>query len=129
MPSYKPSILLVEDSEHTRLLVEYWLKDAFELQVATNPKAALAVADRPYDVLLIDINLGSPNNGIDLLATLRKRPDFAHTPAIAFTAYVMPEDRERLLKEGFDYYLGKPFSQRELLEVLGTALARPCTTC
>jgi two-component system CheB/CheR fusion protein len=35
-------------------------------------------------------------------------------PVMALTAYSLPGDRQRFLEEGFDAYLGKPFSPRDL---------------
>jgi CheY-like chemotaxis protein len=35
-------------------------------------------------------------------------------PVMALTAHSLPGDRQRFLEEGFDAYLGKPFSPRDL---------------
>ncbi len=121
----KPSILTVEDNDHTRQLVSYWLKDAFNVHMATNPEEALSIAkNQAFDLLMLDINLGRGHNGVDLLHTLRKQPALSRTPALAFTAYAMPTDRKRLLDEGFNHYVSKPFTKVELHEAIETALTQ-----
>ncbi len=118
-----PEILFVEDNDFTRQLVRYWLRDCCRLTLCDHPSEALAVAERQsFDVFLLDINLGRGNNGIDLLNDLRALPTHTHTPAIAFTAYALPSDRERLLDLGFEGYLSKPFKKPDLLGVIETAL-------
>ena len=41
-----------------------------------------------------------------------------HIPIIAITAHAMQGDRERLLAEGFDGYLSKPFDLKQLCDEL-----------
>jgi CheY-like chemotaxis protein len=41
----------------------------------------------------------------------------ADLPAIALTAYVRPEDRERALAAGFTAHVTKPFEPTELVEL------------
>lgn len=49
---------------------------------------------------------------------VRRREELADIPAVALTAYSMPGDREDLLGKGFDGYVGKPFTRRELVEAI-----------
>ena len=42
------------------------------------------------------------------------RPSGADVPVVALTAFAMAEDRERALLDGFDGYLSKPISVRDL---------------
>ena len=72
--------------------------------------------------MLTDINLGGMRTGEDVLQDLRRMPEYAEVPVVAVTAYVMPEDRARFLEAGFDAYLGKPFTEEQLRDVLLEAL-------
>jgi two-component system cell cycle response regulator DivK len=57
--------------------------------------------------------------GIDghaALTRLREDPQTAAIPVVAVSAFAMPADRERALGSGFDGYLEKPISVRDLPE-------------
>jgi len=73
--------------------------------------------------VLLDINLGCARDGVDVLRELRMLPGYERVPTVAVTAYAMPGDKERFLEAGFDAYLGKPFTEEELHEVLVQLLA------
>ena len=61
----------------------------------------------------MDINLPGMT-GFEALAALRADARTAAIPVLAVTAYAMKEDRARLLAAGFDAYVEKPISVREL---------------
>jgi DNA-binding response OmpR family regulator len=42
---------------------------------------------------------------------------------VMITAHDTPVDRDRALKEGADYFLGKPFSREKILGILETYVA------
>lgn len=128
-----PRILVVEDNSETQVLLRHQLGDDYDLTVTSGVDEALeaveqgaveekAASGRPFDAYLLDINLGEERSGTDLLRLLREQEE-SYTPAIALTAYAMPEDEEYFLSEGFDYYLGKPFAHQELKEALEQVLS------
>lgn len=85
-----------------------------------DPNEALELlALRPFDVVLIDIHMPAMS-GIELLARLRRTigPNRA-TPALALTADLTRDERQyRAL--GFDGFVAKPVSLRNLLaQILG----------
>jgi CheY-like chemotaxis protein len=111
----KPLILLTEDDEAIAFLVQKQLEDCARVEIASQYDEALAKAAlKTYDGFLIDINLGYGKNGVDLLKSLRELPPYSNAPIATLTAYSMTGDREKFLKEGFDYYISKPFSSTEL---------------
>jgi len=73
--------------------------------------------------VLLDINLDRSPTGMDLLASMRELSPYASTPAIAMTAFALAGDRERFLKEGFDEYVGKPFTADQLLAAVDNVFA------
>lgn len=122
--SSTPSVLSVEDNPETRLLLEHLLADHCDLTLAPSVDEALkAVDSEPFDLLLLDINLGEEKTGTELLHLIRAREEMARVPAIALTAFAMPGDREDLLDKGFDGYVGKPFSQKELTNTIDQTLS------
>ena len=109
-------MLLVEDNENTRFLIENLLESAFDVTSVANAKDALLEAFRiEYDLVLMDINLGVGPNGADVLRELRAIPTYHDVPIAALTAYALPGDKEHFLDMGFSAYLSKPFNAEELL--------------
>ena len=118
-------ILTVEDNPDTQTLLRYMLKPYFSLVFSSQVDEALAQAEQySFGLFLLDINLGEQRTGIDLLQLLRERPGYENTPALAITAYAMPGDRDRFIEAGFDGYISKPFTRRELLESIEYALEK-----
>ena len=72
--------------------------------------------------MLLDIQLPGPLNGIRVLEEMRRRYPDLGVPVIAFTAYALPGDAERLLSYGFDGYIGKPFTRKELVAAIEEVL-------
>jgi CheY-like chemotaxis protein len=84
----------------------------------TGEEALVRAAAAQYDGFVIDINLGEGMNGVDLMHELRAGTTSATTPMMACTAYALPDDEERLLSEGFNTYLSKPYRTSGLLAAL-----------
>ena len=125
IPDKNLHILTVEDNPDTQTLLRYMLKPHFALVFASQVDEALMEASKyTIGLFLLDINLGEQRTGIDLLELLRQRPGYEKTPALALTAYAMPGDRERFLDAGFDGYISKPFTRRELLNAIEMALEK-----
>ena len=108
-------VLVVEDNPSNRKLVTVVLEHAghriLEAQTAEEG-IALARANAP-DLILMDIQLPGMD-GLEALEHLRADGDTASIPVAALTAYAMTDDRERLLAAGFDAYLEKPITARDL---------------
>jgi len=72
-----------------------------------------------FDVMLFDINLPAPWDGIKLMHEIKQRwKEYKFIPFIAQTAYAMVGDKERLLEAGFDNYLPKPVSKNALINTI-----------
>lgn len=120
-PSTLPSILLVEDHGDTSVLIRRVLRNAYRVTCATTGEQALEEAQRaPFDLVLVDINLGGGITGLDVLQALRATAEYASVPIVAVTAKALPGDRARFLQSGFTAYLSKPFRTTELHELVGT---------
>ncbi|HET6569416.1 MAG TPA: ATP-binding protein [Rhodothermales bacterium] len=118
-PALRRNVLVVEDNQATRYLISQGLGKLYQLELASTPDEALKLAERLcFDVLLLDINLTSSRDGIDVLRSLKSLPGYEFVPAIALTAYSLPGDRESFLKAGFNEYVSKPFALQELIEAI-----------
>ncbi len=83
--------------------------------------AAGAAQPRTYDVVLLDINMP----GIGGIETLRRIRTFApRLPVLMLTVRDEEEDKVEALELGADDYVTKPFSTRELIARIRTAVRR-----
>ena len=108
-------ILIIEDNERNLKLVRDVLQfSGFRTVEARTAEDGLALASaRPPDLVLLDLQLPGID-GMEAFRQLRGSPPTAGVPVVAVTALAMKDDRERVLRAGFDGYLEKPISVREL---------------
>lgn len=119
-------ILVVEDNAETRQLVTLFLRGVASVDgVASAAEAADRLAEGSFDGVLLDINLGEEQTGLGVLDAIRGMDGGEQLPVVAFTAYALPGDEERFVQEGFDGYVPKPFTRRQLLRTLDEVLAPP----
>jgi len=104
-----PRVLVVDDNPINIDLVTYLLGCAgFIVDSALNVKqASLRIAACRPDVVLLDIQLPEVD-GLALARQLKADPSTAGLPIIAFTAYAMKGDEEKMRAAGCDGYLAKP---------------------
>jgi CheY-like chemotaxis protein len=105
-------VLFVEDEPDIRDLVRMTLEmDAHEVTVARSAEEGLerAVSLAP-DLILMDVALGGPVDGLEVTRRLRADPRFDRTPIVALTAHAMKGDRERALEAGCDEHWTKPIT-------------------
>ena len=115
----KPCILVVEDNQLNRELLRDWLEvEGYEVWSAADLKASYEVfSKRILDAVLLDINLG-PENGLDLIAWMRQKPELGQVPVIAVTAHALVAEQERILQAGCRACLSKPIDFQLLREAL-----------
>ncbi len=115
MSESKKTILVVEDDQDSRNAICAMLEAlGFDHISFSGAKEALAVIkDKPIDLAMLDIMMPEMN-GYELLAALRKIPEFKELPVIMVTA--KDEDSEILegYQSGADYYITKPFTSKQL---------------
>ncbi len=117
--SRKPLILLVEDNEDNVFLTTQFCQDSYLIDATLNGIDAIALArEKAYDVILMDINLGLGINGLETAGEIRKLENNSRTPVVAMTGFTYKDDQERILSNGCDYYLAKPFTKTEILGLL-----------
>ena len=118
-------IAVVEDNPDNRLLVSAILDDAYELSEYESGAEVLAgLKDNPPDLMLLDISLPEMD-GTEVLAWIRKQPEFQGLPVSALTAHAMSGDREKYLAAGFNEYVTKPnLDEDVLLEAIQRCLGQ-----
>jgi two-component system cell cycle response regulator DivK len=113
------TVLYVEDNEFNRKIVRHLLgRTTYQLLEAVDGESgvARALAARP-DLVIMDIQLPKLS-GLDATARLRADPATAGIPIIVITSFAMAGDEQRARQAGATAYLAKPYSPRELLEVI-----------
>ena len=119
----KASILLAEDNITNQQVALSILKhlglsaDA----VANGLEAVQAVASRPYDLVVMDVQM-PVMDGLEATRQIRRLDTSACNPLlpiIAMTANAIQGDRGKCLEAGMNDYVSKPASPQCLAEVLG----------
>jgi DNA-binding response OmpR family regulator len=121
-----PTVLIVDDEQHIRLLIEQTLEeledDGVELQTAADGEAALDVV-RNHKPELVFLDVMMPRlNGFEVCRTIKEEMGLADTTVVMLTAKGQAYDREQGLEAGADRYLTKPFDPDEVLAVARAAL-------
>ena len=118
-------VLVVEDNPlNLKLVRDVLTASGYEVVPAITGEegVSLAASCRP-DLVLMDLQL--PDfDGYEALRQLRQDAALATVPVVAVTAFAMREDRERARTSGFDGYLEKPISIRELPAQVGAFIGR-----
>ena len=68
--------------------------------------------------MLVDIEMPRMD-GFDLTKNVREHADFANVPIIMITSRTADKHRNHALSLGVDVFLGKPFSEDDLLRHIG----------
>jgi signal transduction histidine kinase len=115
LPGYK--VLVVDDSEINILVARKFLtKWGLIVDHADNGQDAVEkIRHVSYDIILMDLQMPGMD-GYETSRMIRSLPDDAHkrVPIIALSADVMMETRERVVQEGMNDYVSKPFNPNEL---------------
>jgi len=108
-------ILIVEDNARNMKLARDVLQfSGFRtLEAVTAEQGIMLAGEHHPDLILMDIQLPDMD-GTTALRRLRDDPGTAAIKVVALTAFAMKDDRERFVSAGFDGYLSKPISVREL---------------
>jgi len=115
-------ILVVDDEQSIRTLVEYALRDAgFQvISVGRGDDALAALARDPIDLVVLDLMLP----GVDGLEVCRRIRAGNSVPIIILSARGEELDKVLGLELGADDYVTKPFSPRELVSRVKANLRR-----
>ena len=109
-------ILLVEDDQMNVELFESALEtDGHEIVTERDGAAGEARASDRFDLVLLDIQLPK-KDGLEVCRSLRARG--LRMPIVALSASVLPEEIARTKAAGFDLFLSKPISPRDLREAV-----------
>jgi len=115
-----PLVLVVDDSLTVRRVTQRLLaREGYRVALAKDGLDALErLAEELPTVVLSDIEMPRMD-GFDLVRNLRADPKLAHLPVIMITSRIAQKHREYAAQLGVHHYLGKPYSEEELLGLIG----------
>ena len=108
-------VLVIEDNTlNLKLVRDVLVHAGFEVIEARSGEEGITRAlSRSPDIILMDLQLPGID-GTQAMREIKGSASASHVPIVALTAFAMSEDRERVLRNGFDGYLSKPISVRDL---------------
>jgi CheY-like chemotaxis protein len=112
------SILVVDDEEDTLELYRAVVSSlGYAVSTALNGYEALKILEQKslHNLILMDVSM-PVLSGTDTLRIMKER--YPGIKIVAQSAYALVGDRDRFLKEGYDEYLPKPFSEVQLSGVI-----------
>jgi len=116
MEQSRPLIVIIEDDDSVRMLLERALSTSYEVEaIATGPDAMIRILEPPVPALLIcDVMLP----GVDGLTIARRAKStlWSRVPILFLTARTTPQDVIKGIQAGARQYITKPFKLKDLEE-------------
>jgi chemosensory pili system protein ChpA (sensor histidine kinase/response regulator) len=114
-----PMVLVVDDSLTVRRVTQRLLvREGYRVVTAKDGLDALErLAEERPAVLLSDIEMPRMD-GFDLVRNVRADPRLRGLPVVMITSRIAQKHRDYAVELGVDHYLGKPYSEEELLSLV-----------
>ena len=119
----KKTILVIDDDYFVRTLLNFLLKDLYEVVSIENGYKAMLWMDKGNipDLILTDMDM--PNiNGFNLLKHLQKSGYYRDIPVVVLSGHSGPDFEEQCRISGATEYVAKPFNPPDLLKALDRLL-------
>jgi len=116
----------VDDEDSITLSLRHLMKrEGYQVSVARDGEEALAaVAADPPDLMLLDVMIPK-RDGYDVCQTIRANPAWADVRIVMVSARGRDIEVEKGLALGADAYVTKPFSTRELAQMVRDLIGAP----
>lgn len=123
----KVNVLIVDDASFIRDLMKKGLRSQFpgiQLEEAVNGrKAQQIIAAQSFDLILCDWEMPEMS-GLELLSWFRQQVEYKAVPFIMVTSRGDKENVVQAIQAGVTDYIGKPFTQEQLITKVTKALSR-----
>jgi chemosensory pili system protein ChpA (sensor histidine kinase/response regulator) len=118
-PARAPLVLVVDDSLTVRRVTQRLLvREGYRVALAKDGLDALErLAEELPAVVLSDIEMPRMD-GFDLVRNMRSDPRLAPLPVVMITSRIAQKHRDYAAQLGVNHYLGKPYSEEELLALV-----------
>ena len=123
-----PLVLVVDDSLTVRRVTQRLLvREGYRVVLAKDGLDALEkLTEELPAVVLSDIEMPRMD-GFDLVRNLRADARLRALPVIMITSRIAQKHRDHAAELGVDHYLGKPYSEEDLLALVASYIAAPAT--
>jgi chemosensory pili system protein ChpA (sensor histidine kinase/response regulator) len=123
-PSLAPLVLVVDDSSTVRRVTQRLLqREGYRVALAGDGLQALEqLALETPALVLSDIEMPRMD-GFDLVRNLRGDTRWAQLPVVMITSRIAHKHREHASALGVHHYLGKPYPEEELLDLVRRCVA------
>ncbi|MBF0119639.1 MAG: response regulator [Desulfobacterales bacterium] len=119
----KPSILVIDDDEANRKVLEMILKkENFIPILASNAKIGLELVKSKKPALIVLDIFMPKEDGFSLLTKLKQNDKLRKIPVILFTILDNEESRKKAIDMGVCAYITKPFDMKEIVDVIKSNL-------
>jgi len=116
-------ILIIDDEPQiVRALELLMQREGFEVRSASDGIEALSsIEDAAPDLILLDLMMPRMD-GFELCQKIRSNPAWKNMIIVILTAKGRDIEREKGMALGADHYVTKPFSTREVVQLIKSAL-------
>lgn len=106
------NILIIDDSGvmrriHRNTLIDHHVDDSGLLEAEDGARALAMAREQQIDMFLVDWNMPELD-GLDLVKTLRRMPQYADTPIIMITSEAAKYNVMEAIRAGVSDYIVKP---------------------
>jgi DNA-binding response OmpR family regulator len=117
------TILIVEDDfDFRQTLVNLLASNGYLVDdAADGERAIMMVADKKYDLIIVDVRLPGRLDGLDVLIKAKEETHYRGA-MIVMTGYAEQGAPVRAVKIGVQYYVYKPFEAKVFLDMVKKSL-------
>jgi len=121
-----PLVLVVDDSLTVRRVTQrLLLREGYRVALAKDGLDALErLQEEQPAIVLSDIEMPRMD-GFDLVRNLRSDSRWRKLPVIMITSRIAQKHKDHATELGVDHYLGKPYSEEDLLALIGRYTRNP----
>lgn len=124
-PERKPTILVADDHEDTRVILRHYFEAmGYDVLEAHDGEQTLACMQTSHpDAVVLDIQMPRMD-GIQVLRAVRGNGSLRDIKILALSAHALSDEVKQIREAGADMYLAKPADPKAVLEAVRTLIAQ-----
>lgn len=127
VPIEAPLILVVDDAITVRRVIQRLLvREGYKVALANDGLHALQVLEQQRPLMVLsDIEMPRMD-GFELVRNIRSRVEYADLPIVMISSRIAQKHQDHAFSLGANHYLGKPYSETQLLNLIRTQVQATC---